>query len=201
MVHGMYFVKMQEWRSSNNPAWSAGWLCVQSQLGRRLILLRVYKNSNRYLFTSRALSYPSMIQEVLASFIAKTLLSWALTESGDVISDRVTRVLSWLDERAEFGHELTLWCDVFKEPSVKTPQPTPLSLSSNQNALTGTKSRVSRIWQECLRQDHYCCVVPPKSDRAEAEKRLEKNEDCKDDNRKLLRRQEVTNLNTQKSHI
>ncbi|KAH1348823.1 hypothetical protein KXW65_003965, partial [Aspergillus fumigatus] len=73
--------------------------------------------------------------------------------------------------------------------SVKTPQPTPVALSANQNAPMGTKSRVSRLRQECLKRDHYRCVVSRKFDRAEAKKRLEQNENSKDDDGELLRNQ------------
>ncbi|KAH8433748.1 HNH endonuclease signature motif containing protein [Aspergillus melleus] len=73
--------------------------------------------------------------------------------------------------------------------SAKTPQPTPLSLSSNQHGATGTKSRVSRLRQESLKRDHHRCVVSRKFDRAEAKKRLEQNENSKDDDGELLRNQ------------
>ncbi|PTU18380.1 hypothetical protein P175DRAFT_0504304, partial [Aspergillus ochraceoroseus IBT 24754] len=73
--------------------------------------------------------------------------------------------------------------------SVKTPQPTPVALSANQNAPTGTKSRVSRLRQECLKRDHYRCIVSRKFDRAEAKKRLEQNENSKDDDGEFLRNQ------------
>lgn len=72
---------------------------------------------------------------------------------------------------------------------MKTPQPTPISLSSNRNASCGTKSRVSRLRQECLKRDNYRCVVSRKFDRAEAKKRLEKDETSKDDDGELLRNQ------------
>lgn len=85
--------------------------------------------------------------------------------------------------------ELILWHAVVRASSVKTPQPTPVALSANQNAPMGTKSRVSRLRQECLKRDHYRCVVSRKFDRAEAKKRLEQNENSKDDDGELLRNQ------------
>ncbi|KAI2864667.1 hypothetical protein CBS76997_11201 [Aspergillus niger] len=78
--------------------------------------------------------------------------------------------------------------------SVKTPQPTPVALPANQNAPTGIKSRVSRLRQECLKRDHYRCVVSRKFDRAEAKKRLEQDENSKDDDGEFSRNQKSDQL-------
>ncbi|KAF3027049.1 hypothetical protein E8E15_007699 [Penicillium rubens] len=59
--------------------------------------------------------------------------------------------------------------------SVKTPQPTPASLSSV-------------LRQKCLIRDHHRCVVSRKFDRAAARKRFEENaESCADDDGNLLK--------------
>ncbi|KAG5295524.1 hypothetical protein I7I50_08297 [Histoplasma capsulatum G186AR] len=71
--------------------------------------------------------------------------------------------------------------------SVKTPQPTPTSLSSKQSTPIGTRSRVSKLRQECLFRDHHRCVVSRKFDRAEVKKRLDTNEDSTDDDGKPLK--------------
>ncbi|KAK1142637.1 hypothetical protein N8T08_007441 [Aspergillus melleus] len=77
----------------------------------------------------------------------------------------------------------------FRASSAKTPQRTPLSLSSNQHAPTGNKGRASKLRQECLKRDRHRCVVSRKFDRAEAKKRLEQNENSNDDAGELLRNQ------------
>ncbi|KAJ5742628.1 uncharacterized protein N7511_011360, partial [Penicillium nucicola] len=73
--------------------------------------------------------------------------------------------------------------------SVKTPQPTPTSLSSLQSSTpTGTRQRVSVLRQSCLVRDRHRCVVTRKFDRAEAKKRFAQNgEFCTDDDDNLLR--------------
>ncbi|KAI2983394.1 unnamed protein product [Aspergillus niger] len=73
--------------------------------------------------------------------------------------------------------------------SVKTPQPTPASLSSLQAAATANSAqRLSTLRQSCLIRDHHRCVISRKFDRREAERRLQQNgEDCKDDDGNLLR--------------
>ncbi|KAJ5854906.1 hypothetical protein N7534_007449 [Penicillium rubens] len=59
--------------------------------------------------------------------------------------------------------------------SVKTPQPTPASLSSV-------------LGQKCLIRDHHRCVVSRKFNRAAARKRFEENaESCADDDGNLLK--------------
>lgn len=73
--------------------------------------------------------------------------------------------------------------------SVKTPQPTPTSLSSIQTSTpTGTTQRLSILREKCLVRDRHRCVISRKFDRREAAKRFERDgEDCKDDDGKLLR--------------
>lgn len=73
--------------------------------------------------------------------------------------------------------------------SVKTPQPTPTSLSSLQSSTpTGTRQRVSVLRQSCLIRDRHRCVVSRRFDRAVARKRFaEYGESCADDDGKLLK--------------
>ncbi|KAJ6114137.1 hypothetical protein N7512_007582 [Penicillium capsulatum] len=73
--------------------------------------------------------------------------------------------------------------------SVKTPQPTPTSLSSLQSSTpTGTRQRVSVLRQSCLVRDRHRCVVSRKFDRAEARKRFTQDkENCADDDGNLLK--------------
>lgn len=57
--------------------------------------------------------------------------------------------------------------------SVKTPQPTPTSLSSLQSSTPiGTRQRVSVLRKSCLVRDRHRCVVTRKFDRADARKRF-----------------------------
>lgn len=67
--------------------------------------------------------------------------------------------------------------------SVKTPQPTPASLSAIQTSTpSGTPYRVSILRKSCLVRDRYRCVISRKFDKSEARKRFEQyGEDCKDD--------------------
>ncbi|QSS61016.1 hypothetical protein I7I51_05823 [Histoplasma capsulatum] len=73
--------------------------------------------------------------------------------------------------------------NLVRASSVKTPQPTPRSLSSIQASTpTGTTQCVSILRQSCLVLDHHRCVVSRKFDKSEASKRWKQNgEDCKDD--------------------
>ncbi|KAJ5938322.1 hypothetical protein N7466_001456 [Penicillium verhagenii] len=73
--------------------------------------------------------------------------------------------------------------------SVKTPQPTPTSLSSLQSSTpTGTRQRVSVLRQSCLVRDRHRCVVSRKFDRVAARERFAENsESCADDDGKLLK--------------
>ncbi|KAL4780661.1 hypothetical protein BJX76DRAFT_337432 [Aspergillus varians] len=71
--------------------------------------------------------------------------------------------------------------------SFRTPQPTPTALSSWQNTPLGTRSRVSKLRQECLFRDHHRCVVSQAFDRGELKKRLDDNNDSTDDDGHLLK--------------
>ncbi|OJD27727.1 hypothetical protein ACJ73_00874 [Blastomyces percursus] len=73
--------------------------------------------------------------------------------------------------------------------SVKTPQPTPSSLSSIQPSTpTGTTQRVSVLRQNCLVRDRHRCVVSRKFDRSEAGRRWKQDgDDAKDDDGNLLK--------------
>lgn len=77
----------------------------------------------------------------------------------------------------------------FRASSVKTPQPTPASLSSfDTSTVVSSRQCISTLRQSCLVRDHHRCVISRKFDRCEAEKRFEQDgEDCKDDDGKLLR--------------
>lgn len=79
--------------------------------------------------------------------------------------------------------------NLVRASSVKTPQPTPRSLSSIQASTpTGTTQRVSILRQSCLVRDHHRCVVSRKFDKSEAGKRWKQDgEDCKDDDGNLLK--------------
>ncbi|OAX82145.1 hypothetical protein ACJ72_03501 [Emergomyces africanus] len=71
--------------------------------------------------------------------------------------------------------------------SVKTPQPTPTSLSTIQTSTpTGTKQRISVLRHDCLVRDHHRCVVTRKFDITEARRRRARDKNCMDDDRKLL---------------
>ncbi|KAL2382611.1 hypothetical protein RJ035_006036 [Blastomyces gilchristii] len=73
--------------------------------------------------------------------------------------------------------------NLVRASSVKTPQPTPRSLSLIQASTpTGTTQRVSILRQSCLMRDHHRCVVSQKFDKSEAGRRWKQDrEDCKDD--------------------
>lgn len=72
---------------------------------------------------------------------------------------------------------------------MKTPQPTPPSLSSIQTPTpTGTRERISILREHCLLRDRHRCVISRKFDRREAGKRFDQHgEDSKDDDGNLLR--------------
>ncbi|OOF99307.1 hypothetical protein ASPCADRAFT_39628, partial [Aspergillus carbonarius ITEM 5010] len=72
--------------------------------------------------------------------------------------------------------------------AVKTPQPTPASLSSLQTSIASSRQRLSTLRQSCLIRDYHRCVISRKFDRREAERRLKQDgEDCRDDDGNLLR--------------
>ncbi|OJD13375.1 hypothetical protein AJ78_06164 [Emergomyces pasteurianus Ep9510] len=73
--------------------------------------------------------------------------------------------------------------------SVKTPQPTPSSLSSIQPSTpTSATQRVSILRQNCLVRDRHRCVVSRKFDKSEASRRWKQDGDnFKDDDGNLLK--------------
>ena len=84
---------------------------------------------------------------------------------------------------------MTNWNASVRASSVKTPQPTPASLSAIQTSTpTGTPQRLSILRRSCLTRDRHRCVVSRKFDRNEARKRFEQQgENCKDDDGMLLK--------------
>lgn len=84
---------------------------------------------------------------------------------------------------------LTNACYIVRASSVKTPQPTPASISSfDTSTSVSSRQRISTLRRSCLVRDHHRCVISRKFDRREAENRFEQDgEDCKDDDGNLLR--------------
>ncbi|KLJ12558.1 hypothetical protein EMPG_12413 [Blastomyces silverae] len=79
--------------------------------------------------------------------------------------------------------------------AVKTPQPTPTSLSTIQASTpTGTKQRISVLRHDCLVRDHHRCVVTRKFDITEARRRLARDKNCMDDDGKLLETEQSGNF-------
>ncbi|KAL3435616.1 hypothetical protein BDV09DRAFT_184829 [Aspergillus tetrazonus] len=101
----------------------------------------------------------SVFSQVFAYF--RDFSSWS-SKSKDTAMDNVDKFAEYLIDTAS---------------SLKTPQPTPVALSASQNTPAGTKSPLSRLRQECLKRDHYRCVVS------------RKNENSKDDGGVFLRNQ------------
>ncbi|KAJ5971713.1 uncharacterized protein N7479_001631 [Penicillium vulpinum] len=95
--------------------------------------------------------------------------------------EQINKLHGGLEKFAEYIVENFLL--PLRASSVKTPQPTPTSLSSLQSSTpTGTRQRVSVLRQKCLMRDRHRCVVSRKFDRAAARKRFEENaESCADD--------------------
>ncbi|KAJ5674365.1 uncharacterized protein N7477_004299 [Penicillium maclennaniae] len=101
--------------------------------------------------------------------------------------EQINKLHEGLEKFAEYIVENFLL--PLRASSVKTPQPTPTSLSSLQSSTpTGTRQRVSVLRQNCLIRDRHRCVVSRKFDRAAARKRFAENaESCADDNGNLLK--------------
>ncbi|KKZ62789.1 hypothetical protein EMCG_02900 [[Emmonsia] crescens] len=96
-----------------------------------------------------------------------------------------TVVMGALEEFADFM--VTQFFLPLRASSVKTPQPTPASLSTIQaSALTNTKQRISVLRHDCLVRDHHRCVVTRKFDITEARRRHMRDQNCTDDDGKLL---------------
>ncbi|OJD14934.1 hypothetical protein ACJ73_09027 [Blastomyces percursus] len=87
--------------------------------------------------------------------------------------------------------------------SVKTPQPTPSSLSSIQPSTpTGTTQRISILRQNCLVRDHHRCIVSRKFDISEARRRWQQDgDDFKDDDGNLLRNEQSNFQYLEVAHI
>ncbi|EAW13473.1 HNH endonuclease signature motif containing protein [Aspergillus clavatus NRRL 1] len=95
------------------------------------------------------------------------------------------KVMGAVEEFADFM--VTQFFLPLRASSVKTPQPTPTSLSAIQPSTpTGTKQRISLLRHDCLIRDHHRCVVTRKFDIAEARKRRAKDKNCEDDDGKRL---------------
>ncbi|EDN11043.1 predicted protein [Histoplasma mississippiense (nom. inval.)] len=101
------------------------------------------------------------------------------------------------DKKSEIRSLVELFADYMvdnfftplRASSVKTPQPTPVSLSSMQASTpTGITQRVSILRQSCLIRDHHRCVVSHRFDRKEAQRRIKQDGiESKDDDGELLR--------------
>jgi hypothetical protein len=104
-------------------------------------------------------------------------------------SERIQNLNEALEKFAEYIVDNFLL--PLRASSVKTPQPTPTSLSSLQSSTpTGTRQRISVLRQSCLVRDRHRCVISSKFDRASARKRFAENgESCEDDDGKLLKDQ------------
>ncbi|KAJ5677682.1 uncharacterized protein N7477_003315 [Penicillium maclennaniae] len=103
------------------------------------------------------------------------------------IPERINKLHEGLENFAEYIVENFLL--PLRASSVKTPQPTPTSLSSLQSPKpTGTRQRVSALRHNCLIRDRHRCVVSRKFDRVAARERFAENaESCADDDGNLLK--------------
>ncbi|CAG8139265.1 unnamed protein product [Penicillium olsonii] len=101
--------------------------------------------------------------------------------------EQINKLHRGLEKFAEYVVENFLL--PLRASSVKTPQPTPTSLSSLQSSTqTGTRQSLSVLRQKCLIRDRHRCVVSRKFDRAAARKRFAENaESCADDDGNLLK--------------
>ncbi|KAJ5542992.1 hypothetical protein N7535_005416 [Penicillium sp. DV-2018c] len=138
---------------------------------------------------------PDTFMTFFLSYIYEDLCS----DEGHAVDSDITQALvffegfsSWESEQIKQLHEgLEKFAEYIVEnflfplraSSVKTPQPTPTSLSSLQSSTpTGTRQR------NCLIRDRHRCVVSRKFDRAAARKRFAENaESCADDDGNLLK--------------
>ncbi|OAX83209.1 hypothetical protein ACJ72_02426 [Emergomyces africanus] len=127
---------------------------------------------------------------------------------GNAAEPDISLALAYLDAFSSFDKEkknqilnaVELFADYLvddfftplRASSAKTPQPTPVSLSSMQASTTptGITHRVSILRQRCLIRDHHRCVVSRKFDRKEAQLRIKQDGiESKDDDGELLRNQ------------
>ncbi|KAF9243354.1 hypothetical protein DTO027I6_7540 [Penicillium roqueforti] len=138
---------------------------------------------------------PDTFVTFFLSYIHKDLLD----DEGHAFDSDITHALeffegfsSWEPEQINKLHEsLEMFAEYIVEnfllplrvSSVKTSQPTPISLSSLQNS-----TQIGTWQQTCLLRDRHRCVVSRKFDRAAARKRFEENaEFCADDDGNLLK--------------
>ncbi|OJD17181.1 hypothetical protein AJ78_02725 [Emergomyces pasteurianus Ep9510] len=103
-------------------------------------------------------------------------------------------VMGALEEFADYM--VTQFFLPLRASSVKTPQPTPTTLSSIQasTAAAGTKQCISVLRHDCLVRDHHRCIVTQKFDIAEARRRHARDKNCTDDDGKLLEREQRDNF-------
>ncbi|KGY15350.1 hypothetical protein PABG_11651 [Paracoccidioides brasiliensis Pb03] len=124
---------------------------------------------------------------------------------GNTVEPDISLVLAYLDGFSSFDADkkskirsaVELFADYMvdnffsplRASSVKTSQPTPLSLSSLQASTPkGLTQRVSILRQSCLIRDHHRCVVSHRFDRKEAQRRIKQDGiESEDDDRALLR--------------
>ncbi|KAE8384180.1 hypothetical protein BDV23DRAFT_189479 [Aspergillus alliaceus] len=157
--------------------------------------------------TERGYKPAKLICTTLDHIIAKdTFLSFFLTYLHENLTDltsNITLALSYFEDivsrepapRSDVMNALEAFADYMvtqfflplRASSVKTPQPTPTTLSAIQaSTAVGTKQRISFLRRDCLIRDRHRCVVSRKFDITEARRRLANNEKCEDDNGKLL---------------
>ncbi|ODH35408.1 hypothetical protein ACO22_02932 [Paracoccidioides brasiliensis] len=124
---------------------------------------------------------------------------------GNTVEPDISLVLAYLDGFSSFDADkkskirsaVELFADYMvdnffsplRASSVKTSQPTPLSLSSLQASTPKSLTqRVSILRQSCLIRDHHRCVVSHRFDRKEAQRRIKQDGiESEDDDRALLR--------------
>ena len=76
-----------------------------------------------------------------------------------------------------------------KASALKTPQPTPASLSEAQpsHEVAGSTQRLSNLRRDCLIRDGHRCVISQKFDIGDAMKRVKRDKNnAKDDDGRLL---------------
>nr|XP_001390780.2 hypothetical protein ANI_1_264044 [Aspergillus niger CBS 513.88]XP_001395751.2 hypothetical protein ANI_1_824104 [Aspergillus niger CBS 513.88] len=138
-------------------------------------------------------------KDTFLTFFFSSIYENLCSQPADLIDSDITIVLTFFDnftswspdEKNKAKSAIEEFADYIIEnfllplraSSVKTPQPTPASLSAIQTSTpSGTPYRVSILRKSCLVRDRYRCVISRKFDKSEARKRFEQyGEDCKDD--------------------
>ncbi|EZF75418.1 hypothetical protein H105_03005 [Trichophyton soudanense CBS 452.61] len=121
----------------------------------------------------------------LALSYFEDISSWEPTARNDVMSA--------LEKFAQYM--VTQFFLPLRASSVKTPQPTPTSLSTIQASTpTGTKQRISVLRHDCLIRDHHRCIVTRKFDITEARRRVALDKNCTDDDGRLLKTERRDNF-------